>query len=257
MNTNAYRLFVACLLGCLTTDLGRCQADWECFLNGGRPITDAGEVPMEWSTTQNIAWKTPIPGYGQSSPVLWQDRVYVTSVEGENKEQFHLTAIRITDGNTLWTKSFAASTQVKNSYYTSRAAPTPAVDSNGVYVFFESGDCVSIDHSGQTRWQRSLTKDYGDIEAKFGLGASPGRQGSDEAAARESNLAIRVNHMEGQWEMEVDWRVRGPMAEEATEERRAAAASFAGPIQYAAIATKGSILVRTGPTLYCIRETKP
>ncbi len=55
----------------------------------------------------------------------------------------------------------------------SRAAPTPAVDENGVYAFFESGDLIAFDHAGNKLWQRSLSADYGRFQNEFGLGASP------------------------------------------------------------------------------------
>ncbi len=68
----------------------------------------------------------------------------------------------------------------------SRAAPTPVVDRDAVYAFFESGDCVAVDHSGKALWQRSLTTDYGKFDNNHGLGASP--------TQTESQVIINVEH---------------------------------------------------------------
>lgn len=153
------------------------SAVWPGFLGAGATPLTAESLPLEWSPEKNIAWTTDLPGHGQSSPVIWGGKVFVTGVEGPMKDTYHVMCLSLADGSLLWKHSLASSDPVKNSVYVSRAAPTPVVDSHGVYVYFESGDIVALDHAGQRRWQRSLTREFGKPQNKFGLAASPVQNG--------------------------------------------------------------------------------
>lgn len=129
-------------------------------------------VPMTWSPTDGMLWKAEIPGYGQSSPVTWGDRIYVTSISGAKKENSHITAFSLETGKVLWKHDLESATQIENSNYVSKAAPTPAVDANGLVCFFEGGNLISLTHEGQVRWQRNLVDEFGPIESRHGLAAS-------------------------------------------------------------------------------------
>lgn len=146
---------------------------WPAFLGAGATPIPSESVPLHWSPTEQIAWQAQVPGHGQSSPVIYDGKVFVTSVEGPNKETFHTLCFDLNSGEGLWRRSVENSTPVPNSYYVSRAAPTPAVDADRVMVLFESGDCVAYDHAGDLLWQRAFSKDNGPLTAEFGLGASP------------------------------------------------------------------------------------
>ena len=134
---------------------------WPGFLGAGASSVTAESVPLEWAPDQNMAWKHELVGEGQSSPIVWNGQVYVTTVKGPMKDTNHVLAFDAQSGKALWDYTFPTSLPVKNTLYVSRAAPTPAADANGIYVFFESGDLVALDHAGKFRWQRSLTKDFG------------------------------------------------------------------------------------------------
>ncbi|MHB8969355.1 MAG: outer membrane protein assembly factor BamB family protein [Pirellulaceae bacterium] len=145
---------------------------WPSFLGAGASPIVADSVPLEWAPDRNIAWKTDLPGEGQSSPVVWHGHVYLTTVEGPMKDTNHVLAFDLTAGQLLWKHSFPTSQKVEKTLYVSRAAPTSAADAQGVYAFFESGDLVALDHEGKVRWERSLTKDFGPFQNKFGIGSS-------------------------------------------------------------------------------------
>ncbi len=147
---------------------------WPAFQNGGNTSILAEDLPRKWSPDQNVAWSIELPGYGQSAPVIWKDRIFLTAVEGDNKETFIAAAFRADDGQKLWEKKFPASVKKPNTNTTSRAAPTPLVDDEGLYVLFESGDLYGLSHSGEQRWHRQLFGE-GDsvLENRHGYGSSP------------------------------------------------------------------------------------
>jgi outer membrane protein assembly factor BamB len=146
---------------------------WPAFLGHGASAVQPDSIPLTWSPNKNIAWTADLPGHGQSSPIIWGDRVFVTSVEGPEKDVCHVVALSLADGKRLWAHSFATSDKVKNSLFVSRAAPTPVTDGQHVFCYFESGDVIALTHDGMVAWKRSLSNDYGKFKNKFGLAASP------------------------------------------------------------------------------------
>lgn len=149
------------------------ETAWPSFLGAGASGIDTANFPSSWTPERNTFWKAELPGHGQSSPVVWEQLLFVTSVEGKSKENFHVVCVKVSDGMEVWRQSVQNSVPQENSLYVSRAAPTPVVDSTRLVTLFESGDCIAWSHSGERLWQRNLSADYGPINAKFGLGASP------------------------------------------------------------------------------------
>ncbi len=166
---------VACCVALLVAVVPADSRQWPAFLGSGATAGAVAEsqLPLEWSPEHGISWQAEIPGHGQSSPVVWGDHVFVTSVEGPKKETYHTLCVNLSTGQVEWARDLANSTPIDNSLYVSRAAPTPVVDAQRVVVFFESGGCVAYSHSGEILWTRDLAKDYGPFIAEFGLGASP------------------------------------------------------------------------------------
>lgn len=146
---------------------------WPMFRGVGSSVTAASGLPIEWSETENVAWRTELPGYGQSSPIVWDRYVFATTMQGDQKQTPTLAAFDLQTGEELWRDASDASQTVAVSDYVSRGAPTPCVDDRGVYAFFESGDLVACSHSGKRLWRRSLVEDYGRIEGNHGVGGSP------------------------------------------------------------------------------------
>ncbi|APZ90743.1 PQQ-binding-like beta-propeller repeat protein [Fuerstiella marisgermanici] len=168
-------------LGATAFTLWSCYGDepaaasnrWPAFLGAGASDIAADSIPMTWSPTKNIAWNVAIPGYGQSSPVIRNSRVYLTSVEGDSKQKLHVVAYDLATGTQVWDSITESTFPEKNSVYISRAAPTPVVDNQGVYAYFESGDVVAVSHDGKAKWHQSLTKEFAKPTNEFGLSASP------------------------------------------------------------------------------------
>ena len=145
---------------------------WTGFRGGGNSVASVQTLPERWND-DSVAWRASLPGSGQSSPVIWGNRLFTTSAEGSNKETLHILCHDLETGSELWRREFLNSVPEKVTGYISRSAPTPAVDENRVYALFESGDLVSLTHEGQTVWKRNLSRDYGPFEGNHGQGASP------------------------------------------------------------------------------------
>lgn len=158
---------------------------WPAFRGTGTSTTTAADLPTEWSR-ETVAWRTELEGYGQSSPVLWGERVFVTSVLGENKDRLLVTAVERATGKVLWSREWSGTQKIADSDYTSKAAPTPAVDAERVYALFESGDLVAMTHDGEELWKRSLAGEYGEYKGNHGLGSSP--------ALAEGSVIVLVDH---------------------------------------------------------------
>ncbi len=168
-----YCVVILVLLSAWASD-GRGAEDWVSFHNAGNASVNSRRLPLRWAPDEGICWSVELPGYGQSAPVVWQDQVFVTAVDGDRKENNIVIALNAATGKEVWRRELPATVTVRNSYMVSRAAPTPLVDKDHVYVLFESGDLHAISHAGELRWQRSL---FDDEERAFqnghGYGASP------------------------------------------------------------------------------------
>ena len=153
--------------------LASARADWPSFLGGAQRGKIDVALPLKWSSDSGVTWTADLPGHGQSSPVQVGDHVYLTAVDGPNKETNLVLAYDLNSGKELWRYESQSGLPVKNDVYTSRAAPTPVADADGVYAFFESGDLVALNPAGEVRWKRSLIDAYGKYAGRFGLGGSP------------------------------------------------------------------------------------
>lgn len=146
---------------------------WAGFRGDGSSHAFQGAYPLKWSKSENMRWQTVLPGFGQSSPVVWKDRIYITSVDADAKEPLLLLCLALKSGQILWQVRLDASLKLKYTRMIARAAPTPAVDYSGVYIFFGSGDLGKFNHQGDVVWRRSLTDEYGEFKGNHGVGSSP------------------------------------------------------------------------------------
>ncbi|MBL7134008.1 MAG: PQQ-binding-like beta-propeller repeat protein [Phycisphaerae bacterium] len=126
----------------------------------GDGTSEEKNIPVRWSATENIAWRTAIPGKGHSSPVVWGDRIFVTTCN-ERTRQRTLLAIDRTTGKILWQRVvLTAPREVKNSL-NSYASSTPATDGKHVWVTFLAAPKVHIvcyDMAGKEVWRHSPGK---------------------------------------------------------------------------------------------------
>jgi outer membrane protein assembly factor BamB len=135
----------------------------------GQGISDAKTIPSQW-TDADYTWKVSLPGTGLSSPVVWNDRVFVTCADA-GAPMGTLLAIDANTGTVLWQKDYAlpsAKMNRLNSYATS----TPALTANRVYMLWCAGPqttLIAVDHAGNM----IFSKDFGSTVSSHGPAASP------------------------------------------------------------------------------------
>lgn len=129
--------------------------NWPVWRGPRRDGTSAEKsVPSKWTATENISWKTPLPGVGHSSPIVWNDRVFVVSAipDSEGRDLLSLDA---KSGKVLWQHSVVTSPLEKKHKLNSHASSTPATDGKLVYVaFLDVQDMVvaAYDFDGKQQW---------------------------------------------------------------------------------------------------------
>jgi outer membrane protein assembly factor BamB len=171
---------------------------WPQWRGDGQGVSDERNLPTEWSTTTNVEWSTPIPGRGFSSPIVWGDRIFLTtSIEGDvvpgartaphvleggpfvhpdatagdRRHTLKVLALDKKTGAILWDRTAYDGTVFDARHRAgSFANTTPATDGERVYAWFGSEGIYAYDFSGRLVWKKSL----GGIPAfGMGTGASP------------------------------------------------------------------------------------
>ncbi len=166
--TIGLRLVLVLGLGCALTAAAR-AGNWPRFRGpNGTGIAADKDIPVHWTESSGVLWKTELPGAGHSSPVVWGDRLFIESATA--KERL-LLCVRVTDGKLLWSKAMAGGTARKHPK-SSFASSTPATDGDRVYAVFWDGRDVwmlAYDFAGKQLWKRDL----GPFTSQHGPGASP------------------------------------------------------------------------------------
>jgi outer membrane protein assembly factor BamB len=160
--------------------------NWDRFRGpNGAGQSDAAGIPSLWSES-DFLWEQPLPGAGHSSPVVWGDRLFVTSADPATAEQIIL-AFDALSGEPLWERR-AASAPYPMHHDNSYATSTPAVDADQLYVLWLAGERVTMaafTHDGDKVWQR----DVGRLSEKHGFGTSPIVVGDVVVIANETDEA--------------------------------------------------------------------
>ena len=141
-------------------------------------------LPLKWGATENVAWKTPIPGQSWSSPIVWADQVFITSATDEGKS-CHVLALDRKTGQMLWDREVFQQSLGHKEGRNTYATPTPATDGERVYACFFDGSFVALDFSGTVLWTNRSYPFY----SQHGLGTSPVLYGGQLIMARDSSSA--------------------------------------------------------------------
>jgi outer membrane protein assembly factor BamB len=150
----------------------------------GQGTSDEKNLPTEWSTTKNIKWKTPIAGRGHSSPIVWGNKIFLTtaiegplvpgakavkhmypegeflhpdSVGADHKHQFKVICINRDTGKILWEQTAFEGTPYDDRHRKSSfAAATPATDGKYVYAYLATDGLYAFEMKGKLAWKADL-----------------------------------------------------------------------------------------------------
>ncbi len=178
----------------------------------GTGISTEKGIPARWGK-EDVRWKVPVGGLGVSSPVVWGDRIFVTSQSGRGLRrpgnhprlaqgeeasaekplgaavgptppgdapgvEFVVEAFHRKDGRRLWEYRFAADGALPPVHEKHNlASPSPVTDGRLVYAWFGTGQLVALDVDGKLAWQRHLGKEFGPFDINWGAGSSPALHG--------------------------------------------------------------------------------
>lgn len=173
---------ILCCAGCLLVLTSLAQADnWPHWRGeAGNGVSTTAKPPTRWSATKNVKWKVVVPGLGSSSPVVWEDRVFVTSADetrGTKALQFKVFCFDRRNGSVQWHKTAVIATPHQGTHNTNGyASASPCTDGERVYAHFGSRGlyCFTID--GELLWKRD---DFPPMNTRnsFGEGSSPTLEG--------------------------------------------------------------------------------
>ena len=131
-------------------------------------VSTETELPLKWSSSENVAWKIPIPGEAWSSPIVWGDRVFVTTAT-EDGASCRVLALDRATGKVLWDKEAFRQSHGHRNERNTYATPTPCTDGERVYAVFGDGSLAALDFSGRVVWTNRGFPFY----SEHGLGTSP------------------------------------------------------------------------------------
>lgn len=186
-------LSITCLLGCFGAGLAHTDDTWPQFRGpSARGSSEDKALPDSWSTSKNVAWKADVPGRAWSSPIVWGNRVFLTTVVSAGKvedarkglyfggerqapkdeHRWLVLCFDARSGQKLWEKTAntgvpRAGVHIKNSH----ASETPVTDGKQVYAYFGNVGVFCYDFDGNLKWEKRLDSH----RTRFGWGtaASP------------------------------------------------------------------------------------
>jgi len=150
----------------------------------GSGVASRADFPLNWSENDYL-WRTPLPGVGHSSPVVWKDRVYLSSGIEENATRIILS-VRTADGRVEWSKRFPSKPHDKNRA-NSYGSSTPTVDAQRVYACWATPEDFVVIALDRKRGQQLWRRDLGPFVAEHGFGSSPILWGDLVIVANEQN----------------------------------------------------------------------
>ncbi|MFQ5627760.1 MAG: PQQ-binding-like beta-propeller repeat protein [bacterium] len=160
-------------------------------------VSTGKNLPTNWNETENIVWKTKMPAWSGSTPIIWGDRIFVTSpskadpnwqppappqgrrgrrsrfgqARNPGGQKLFVICLSKKDGKMLWQHELDEGNRLHRKQ--NNSSPSPVTDGNTIWVVTGTGQVTALDMDGKQVWQRNLQKDYGDFGLNWGYASSP------------------------------------------------------------------------------------
>jgi outer membrane protein assembly factor BamB len=157
----------------------------------GNGASDSKGLPTEWSPEKNIVWKTELPSWSGATPIVWGDKVFVTSaskaepgapvkakggggsygVSNPGGDALLLICVSRKDGKVLWEKELDRGNELMRKQ--NMASPSPVTDGKHVWAVTGTSTVTAFDMEGKPAWSKNLRKEYGNFQLNWGYASSP------------------------------------------------------------------------------------
>ena len=134
-------------------------------------ISTEKALPTTWSATENVAWKLPLPAYSGSTPIIWNDMIFLNVATERATGQVELWTVDRNTRAVAWKRLLAGENRTGRKQ--NMASPSPVTDGKHVWAMSGTGIMKAFDFAGKELWTRDLPKDYGAFGIQFGYGSSP------------------------------------------------------------------------------------
>jgi outer membrane protein assembly factor BamB len=186
------RLLASLLCSLLSTSF--VQADnWPQWRGpNGDGVSNETHLPTKWSATENVAWTLTMPGMAGSTPIVWGERIFLTSEDGNDLVLLCLS----TQGKELWKRKLGVGKFRARSDEGNLASATPSTDGKHVFAFVGSGELASYTLDGEKAWSFNAQERYGKFNIQFGMHSTPVLYGD--------KLYMQLIHTDGAWVIALD-----------------------------------------------------
>ncbi len=127
-------------------------------------------LPTTFSKTENVKWVASLPGPSAGTPIIWNDRIFVSSVD-ERAGTLQAICLDRAHGKALWQRETGVGIKVDDK--SNFASPSPVTDGNLIWFFYGNGQLVAFDFDGKQVWARNIQKDYGQFAFQWTFSSSP------------------------------------------------------------------------------------
>jgi len=129
---------------------------------------DEKNLPVQWSASENITWKIAMPDFSGSTPVIWDDFVFLNVASAA---ELHLWCLDRNKGTEIWRRHLGdGNVKVRKQ---NMSSPSPVTDGKAVWVMTGTGVLKAFDFSGRELWTRNIQKEYGTFGLNWGYASSP------------------------------------------------------------------------------------
>ncbi len=145
--------------------------DWPQWRGKGHDgISSERQAPVRWNRQENVAWRLPLPGPAGSTPVIWQDRIFLTTGD----EAGHLMLVCVgTDGKLQWQQTLDTGNKAVRGDEGNSASNSPVTDGQHVWAMVATGVLACYTVEGAEQWKIHVGERYGKLNIQFGMVSTP------------------------------------------------------------------------------------